>query len=484
MSLAKHFITLLSGRLASQVILVVSTPILTRLYAPEDFGLVSLVNSMTQVPLIYLMGRLDQAIPQSRNDHEAGALATLAFGFSLIITLSAFTLTYLGQDWLDERYHSSHLSSILLAAICMFLLISISKIGKQWATYREQHGVTASADLLQMFFQRGSPLAVYGVLGGGPWSLFSGYIFGTLVSGFIFITRLRRDFVQCLNFNTKELWETLKEYKDFPLFLGATSIVMVLTWSLLSILLADFFGLAAVAWYGQAYALLFLPVSLLTQSSANIFYPRLAQARDHQDKLDQLTKMLSNLSFDLSLYPLFILLPIAPLLWGALLGKSFQMSGEIAQFLIPMAFINMLFSPLSVSVNVFHKQKTFFKQTLLCHSLYLIVFYIGCLSDNILWAFTAFMSVTIIVKIAQIKWFLSIMGVSSKSLISGLLWKCLYTLFWVIGLYILRDIYGLSLLWLMISASAGGLGWFAVVLMYNEEAKTLLRQRGWMNRGQ
>ena len=161
----------------------------------------------------------------------------------------------------------------------------------------------------------------------------------------MFFSRIGQDCIQQLCFVPKQLWQTLKEYKDFPLYLGASSLIDVSMWSLVSILLGDFFGLAAIAWYGQAYALLFLPISLLNQSSSNIFYPKLAQAREKQEDLNHLAKVMTNLSFDLSLYPLFILLPLAPQLWGILLGESFQMSGEIAQFLVPMAVVNMTFSP-------------------------------------------------------------------------------------------------------------------------------------------
>lgn len=480
MSLAKDFMTLLSGRLSSQLILVLSTPILTRLYAPEDFGLVSLVSSITQVPVIYLMGRLDQAIPQSHDDEEAGRLVALAFSFACLITLLCLLFSYLGQSWLVEHYNSQDLPLILMTAIVLFIPLSLSKIGKQWAAYRERHGVTASADVLGMLCQRGLPLAFFAIIGGGPWSLYLGQAFAFLVSASVFLSRIGQDCIQQLCFVPKQLWQTLKEYKDFPLYLGASSLIDVSMWSLVSILLGDFFGLAAIAWYGQAYALLFLPISLLNQSSSNIFYPKLAQAREKQEDLNHLAKIMTNLSFDLSLYPLFILLPLAPQLWGILLGESFQMSGEIAQFLVPMAVVNMTFSPLSLVVNVFHKQKAFFKQSIAQHSLRILAFYIGCLSGNILWAFAGFVLVTVPFKLWQINWLLKVMNVSIRGLIAGGLIKVIYTMSWVILLYFLRDVSHLPFIYLLLTAVLGGLGWIIMIIHYNAEAKQFLRDKGWL----
>ena len=481
MSLAKDFMTLLSGRLSSQLILVLSTPILTRLYAPEDFGLVSLVSSITQIPIIYLMGRLDQAVPQSRDDEEAGRLAALAFGFACVITVFCLLLSFLGKAWLVEHYDSHELPHILMTAIVLFIPVSLSKIGKQWAAYRERHGVTASADVLGMLCQRGLPLAFFVLIGGGPWSLFLGQAFAFVTTALVFFSRLGRDCIQQLCFTPKLLWKTLIEYKNFPLFLGASSLIDVSMWSLVSILLGDFFGLAAIAWYGQAYALLFLPISLLNQSSSNIFYPKLAQARDKQDDLNRLAKIMTNLSFDLSLYPLFILLPLAPQLWGILLGESFQMSGEIAQFLVPMAVVNMTFSPLSLVVNVFHQQKAFFKQSVAQHSLRILAFYSGCLYGNILWAFAGFVMVTVPFKLWQITWLLKLMNVPIKGLISGGVIKVVYTLICLGLLYFLRDVVHLPFIYLLSIAIVGGLGWIMMIIHYSSDAKQFLKDKGWLS---
>ena len=480
MSLAKDFMTLLSGRLASQLILVLSTPILTRVYAPEHFGLVSLVSSITQIPIIYLMGRLDQAIPQSRDDEEAGRLVGLAFSFALVVTTLCLGLCVLGHDYLVEHYNSTELPLILMTAIALFVPVSMSKIGKQWAAYRERHAVTASADVVGMLCQRGLPLVFFALLGVGPWALFLGQVFAFICSAFIFLNRLGKDCLVHLCLAPQQLWQTLKEYKDFPLYLGASSLIDVSMWSLVSILLGDFFGLAAIAWYGQAYALLFLPISLLNQSASNIFYPKLAQAREDQVALNDLAKMMTNLSFDLGLYPLFILLPIAPLLWGALLGESFQMSGEIAQFLIPMAVVNMTFSPLSLAVNVFHQQKAFFQQSLIQHTLRLLAFYLGCLYGGILWAFAGFVLATVPFKLWQITWLLKLMEVSVHGLISKALIKLTYTAGWVGLLYFLREVHQWSLLSLIFTAVVGGLGWLILIIWSNPQAKSFLQDKGWL----
>ena len=148
MSLARHFMTLFSGRLVAQIILIISTPILTRLFAPEDFGLIALVSSITQVPMILLMGRLDHAIPQSRDDAEAGRLVALSLCWASVMTVICLFGALASGAWLARRYQQPQLQLILLASISLFMPAALAQLGKQWAAYRERHGVTASADVI------------------------------------------------------------------------------------------------------------------------------------------------------------------------------------------------------------------------------------------------------------------------------------------------------------------------------------------------
>lgn len=476
MSLVRHFVTLVSGRLISQIVLVISTPILTRLYAPEDFGLVSLVSSITQIPLIYLLGRIDQAIPQSKDDEEAGRLASLALCFALGMTTLCFSLGWLGRDWLATRYNQPVLPIILLSSISIFMLTAFAQVGKQWAAYRERHGVTASADVLLAVTRRGTPIPLYSLMGAGPWPLFIGQALGVLMGSLTFVTRLGRDVARLTNFSPRALWATLKEYKNFPLFLGTTSLLEVSMWSLLSVMIGDFFGVAAIGWFGQAYALLFLPISLMNQSSTNIFYPRLAKARDNPKELGRLLKTMVNLSFDFSWYPLLILLPISPQFWGTLLGEKFYMSGELAQVLIPMGIISIIFSPVSVIVNVFHRQHAFFIQALALNISRGIALYFGCHSGSLIITIGSFVLATIPFKFGQLIWVLGIGGVSLRGLISGFIPKTIYVFSCMGLIHFAQSTYQLTIIPLLLLATLGMFGWCAFVIKYNEDARNVLNR--------
>ena len=480
MSLARHFLTLFSGRLIAQLILIISTPILTRLFAPEDFGLITLVSSITQVPMILLMGRLDHAIPQSQDDEEAGRLAALSICWACAMTLLCVLGALASGSWLAARYHQPELPLILLAAVGLFLPAAIAQLGKQWAAYRERHGVTASADVILTASRRLSPIAIYHIWGAGPWPLFIGQALGVTAGALTFIARLGRDIYAQLSFSPRALWQTLVTYRDFPLFLSSSSLFDILAWSALSILLGDFFGLDAVGWFGQTHALLFLPISLLNQASTNIFYPRLAQARGDSAEMSRLLKRMVNLSFDLGWYPLWVLLPLAPSLWGLLLGEAFYTSGEIAQVLIPMGIANVIFSPVSVSINVFHKQRAYFWQAISLNVARTVGLYLGCLSSHLLLALGIYAAVTAGARVVQLSWLLGLGGVDLRRVVEGVWVKGLYTLSVGLIVWIIAPTDpSAETMWSSLSlalgvAVSGGLGWLWLITRYNPDAQALI----------
>ena len=265
-----------------------------------------------------------------------------------------------------------------------------------------------------------------------------------------------------------------------------TSMIDVTVWGLFIAMIGDAFGLFAVGWFGQAYALLFLPVSLLNQSSTNIFYPRLARARGDRNALYAIVKRMLNLSFDLGFYPLLALIVISPQLWALLLGESFYMSGELAQPLIPLAFITMIYSPVSVAINVFHRQRAFFLQSVVLNTFRLGVVYWACWEmdlktqlepqSHLYLVVGSYTAVTVIFRLAQLLWILRLMDVKVRGLISGLFIKSCYTLTALLMITVLYMVFNLQLFILICLTVLGGLGWLALVVKHNTDVRIFVQR--------
>jgi O-antigen/teichoic acid export membrane protein len=100
----KNILKLVSGTFIAQLLTILLAPILTRLYAPEVFGLFTLISSIFGVIALISGGRYEVAILLPKKDEDAANLLILSLGVNTIFMLLFY-----------------------LILICLLPIISVSK---------------------------------------------------------------------------------------------------------------------------------------------------------------------------------------------------------------------------------------------------------------------------------------------------------------------------------------------------------------------
>ena len=88
----KNVLTLLTGTTVAQAIPVAISPILTRIYTPEDFGLFAIFIAMTAIFGSIVNARYDLAIMLPKKNEDAINLFALGFLITTIISSFFFVL--------------------------------------------------------------------------------------------------------------------------------------------------------------------------------------------------------------------------------------------------------------------------------------------------------------------------------------------------------------------------------------------------------
>ena len=81
---------LAGGTAAGQAITVLAAPLLTRLYSPEDFGLLAVYTSLLMTIGVIASLRYQLAIPLPKSDEEAAHVVVLSLFIVLGISLASF----------------------------------------------------------------------------------------------------------------------------------------------------------------------------------------------------------------------------------------------------------------------------------------------------------------------------------------------------------------------------------------------------------
>ena len=119
----KNVITLLSGTVLAQAIPILISPILTRIYSPEEIGVYTIFFSTVNILAILSTARLEQAILIPKHKKDSYNLVRLSLVFSIIVSLFVLLVLLIFKNKIGNFLGLSSLSNwILLIPFTSFFL--------------------------------------------------------------------------------------------------------------------------------------------------------------------------------------------------------------------------------------------------------------------------------------------------------------------------------------------------------------------------
>lgn len=101
MAFFRNIATLITGTTVAQAIPIAISPILTRIYTPEEFGPLALYISITSIFSVIATFRYELTIVQVQCDEDAKSLIQLSFFLISIVSFFSliFAIAYNVFDW-------------------------------------------------------------------------------------------------------------------------------------------------------------------------------------------------------------------------------------------------------------------------------------------------------------------------------------------------------------------------------------------------
>lgn len=352
---ARNIAVLTIGAGLAQVISFISIPLLSRMFTPEDYGLLAIYSAIVITCATVFSLRYEYKILSPKNDVEAQSLvflvAFLAVLFGTVTTL---------------------ISSILPASILYSTKLDL--LGR-WLTIGVVSGViTAIAAGMTNWFNRCSQykiitgfrlttaicVAVAG-LTFGFFEIKSGLLFAQLfgaVFGLIYLLYFGVPVIK----NRPRLGD-LKiiglKYRNAPKYLLPTAVMNVVTMQLPFFLIAFLFSAQMTGHYRMAYQLLAVPGSLIGMAVSQVFFQRMSDIWPDAARARTLLINSWIFLFLIGSVPLLIVLFFGPDLFALVLGEEWREAGIIATYIAPMVFFSFIHSPTSTSFIVMGEEKLY-----------------------------------------------------------------------------------------------------------------------------
>lgn len=338
--------TLASGTIIAQLLPLLASPALTRLYSPEQFGLFALfmafVTSLSQA----VTGHLEVAMITPKSSRIAKELFVIALYFALgFVILSLFFITFFNVQILG-LLNAIELSNWIYMIPLMLLAMGLSNLTIHYANRNKHYLYMTHAALLQGTTIVGVSLLL-GFLEIGFSGLIIGYASGAFASLSYLWWRHRSTFIK-LDFSlNKRKYIIAKKYKDYPLFSGNISILDGLSLALPTFFLAASYPEAVVGYYALVMRVLYSPLTFLSTSVGHVNLKKVVDLIHHKSAILPYLHRITLLLMVIPILPVFLLLFFGPELFAFFFGADWKIAGEYAQILAPVLIIRFTASTLS-----------------------------------------------------------------------------------------------------------------------------------------
>lgn len=336
MNFRSNAIAMLTGTVMAQALPLAASPLLTRLYSPEAFGLQTLFMGLAASLAVLATCRMDLAVVLPEQEAEAGSLA----GFIFCTAIATAVLACLIVPLAGLLTAQSLPASWMLLLPLMVCTIALYQLSLGFTSRRREFRKVAQASVGNQAAYVASAIAL-GFAGAWAQALAFAKVVGQLLgTGLLGRASAANLSAAARGFSWQHSVAAARKYRQFLVFNTPYSLVgsvardaPVYTFSALA-------AVGAAGFFGLARTVLLAPTLLASNAFSQVFF-REAVALKGTPRLEQLT--LSLLRFGLvALAPLFAFCAV----WGdaafvTLFGENWRVAGVFAMVLAPAAWMSV-----------------------------------------------------------------------------------------------------------------------------------------------
>ncbi len=404
----RNVLTLMTGATIAQAISITISPILTRIYTPEDFGVLALYVAMVSIFASIGGGRYDYAIILPEKEEEAVNVFALSFVILVLFSMVLLLVVILFNEEITSLFKSDEIGfwlyfipiSVFFTALFNFLTF----YNNRDKNYKD----IAMATVIKSFILVTVQLII-GFIKGGVVGLISGQI----VSTFFANMKLLKNIIQTEFFLSKisidKMILVAKKYKKFPKYQMPNAILNTFSSHIPIFIFSSFFLTSIVGFYSLATRILFAPLMIISSANSKVYNQSVTEIYNRNGDSYTFT-----ISFLISLLkkiivPFVLIVLFAPQLFSFIFGEVWREAGIYTQILSPYILLNVMVSSVAFIAFLLQQQKKSLILSIIHTLLSLIAIFIGIYFDNIYISLALYMFVSSMILIYNLVWMLTIL---------------------------------------------------------------------------
>jgi O-antigen/teichoic acid export membrane protein len=344
---------------SSQAILVLASPILTRLFTSADFGYLQVYLSTCVFFYVIIALRYEAAILLPSDDDTAVNLVALSLCATLLMSIlscGVIAIMLRGAAW---RIPGQRLGAYLWIIPVSAFGTGVYQTLNSWALRRKRFRDVAATKLTQTAGSVGAQL-VLGFLHAGFIGLLVGDVLGRS-GGNVRLARTawREDRSLLARVSLRRMWSVAVRYRQFPLVSATSTLVNTAGFALPSLLIAAFYGPVILGWFALAARVIQAPAMLIGAAISQVYMVSATRLL-HEDAagLKPLFLRIGKSLLLISVCPTLLVICLGRTLFAHAFGEPWREAGLYAGLLAPMATIGLTVWPLTPTLTILECQLT------------------------------------------------------------------------------------------------------------------------------
>jgi len=359
-SFIKNVAVLASGTALGQAVVVLAAPILSRLYSPAEFGILSVVLAVAGPIAMVASLKYEFAIVLAKNDKEASNLFALACGLVLITSLlTLLAMPFIG-DWLAFQMDQPNAIPLMLWIPAFVLFQGLFTVVVFWANRRKDY-VGTSVATVGRSVSTVTVQVILSLAGKEAKGLIIGRIFGfalgTVILGFYTLRSEWRSVLRLFDFT--RLRELAGEHENFPKYSAPREGIVAISASVPTFFLALIFSPAAAGLYWFTVRLLGVPTTLIGIAVQRVFLERATRAFHRGERIYPLLVQATAVLAALGIVPVLVMIMAGPELFNLVFGHEWREAGVYARWLSVWWFSSFCNAASSALIPIFQLQRLF-----------------------------------------------------------------------------------------------------------------------------
>ncbi|PUE63753.1 lipopolysaccharide biosynthesis protein [Arcobacter caeni] len=380
---SKNVLTLMTGTTIAQAIPIAITPILTRVYTPENFGIFALFIAVVTILSVIATGRYEFAILLPKKDKDAKVVLALSSIITTITSLILLFIVVLFNSSLTKILGNPEISFWLYFVPLAVFLNGVYQSLNYWVNRKKRYKVLANNRILQSGTVSSTNL-VMGISGFSSVGLVVGQILGQFVATvFLVLKVFKEDNIVFKNISKIQLLVFLKRYKKFPKIDIPASLFNVSSHQLIHMFFNIMFSATIAGYFYLTQRILGIPVSVLSSAVLSVFQEQAAKEYKQFGHAREIFLSTFKKLFMLIVIPSIFFCYYAVDIFIFVFGEEWKEAGVYAQILTPMLFLQFIAGPLGVMLYIGEKQEVNFYTQAILVVLVIFSFLVGATAKDV-----------------------------------------------------------------------------------------------------